>query len=72
MDNICNATIRSNSSDGQCKCRKNIEGRDCRQPVSGYFVPKMDYFLVEAEYTHGRVSVYSFMIMLELLHKFKN
>lgn len=34
---------------GQCPCRLNIEGRDCRQPAPGYFVPKMDYFLTEAE-----------------------
>ncbi|KAI0234308.1 hypothetical protein LSAT2_015485 [Lamellibrachia satsuma] len=43
------ATCPKNS--GKCSCRSNIGGRKCDKPVDGYFVPKLDHFLYEAEFT---------------------
>lgn len=37
------------SSNGQCYCRDNIEGRRCDRVRSGYFYMFMDYFTYEAE-----------------------
>ncbi|XP_075996664.1 laminin subunit beta-4 [Genypterus blacodes] len=34
---------------GQCSCLPNMVGRRCTDPAPGYFLPKLDYFLYEAE-----------------------
>ena len=44
-----NATCPKNS--GKCSCRSNIGGRKCDKPIDGYFVPKLDHFHYEAEFT---------------------
>lgn len=34
---------------GQCSCYDELLGRDCRSPRPGYFVPRLDYIVVEPE-----------------------
>jgi hypothetical protein len=36
---------------GICPCRKNIGGRTCSQPKSGFFIPLLDFSVFEAEFT---------------------
>ena len=36
---------------GQCVCRPGIEGRTCKQPLQGMFVPSLDHILLEAEFS---------------------
>ncbi len=36
---------------GMCECRTNINGRTCREPDPGYYVPRLDHLLFEAEFT---------------------
>ncbi|KAM8891532.1 laminin subunit beta-4 isoform 2-T2 [Spinachia spinachia] len=35
--------------DGQCHCLPNMGGQRCSDPSSGFFLPRLDYFLYEAE-----------------------
>ncbi|XP_064617027.1 laminin subunit gamma-1-like [Liolophura sinensis] len=35
---------------GQCDCRPGLSGLQCKQPDTGMFIPKMDYYLFEAEF----------------------
>ncbi|XP_023930665.1 laminin-like protein lam-2 [Lingula anatina] len=36
-------------ANGNCWCRRSLIGRDCGTPITGYNVPKLDYFYYEAE-----------------------
>ncbi|CAH1787412.1 unnamed protein product [Owenia fusiformis] len=43
-DTTCHETI------GTCTCKQYLTGRDCRQPVPGYYIPRLDHFRFEAEF----------------------
>ncbi|CAL1535786.1 unnamed protein product, partial [Lymnaea stagnalis] len=36
-------------SSGQCPCYGHLGGRDCRSPTPGFFVPRLDYIILEPE-----------------------
>ena len=37
------------SSNGQCRCKPNVQGTLCTAPTPGFFFTTLDTFLVEAE-----------------------
>ena len=40
---------------GQCTCRQNIMGRDCREPFLGRYIPKLDHLTFDVEFQKNEV-----------------
>ena len=38
---------------GQCKCRPNVEGRQCNDVPDGYYIGGLDYLVFEGELATG-------------------